>query len=338
MSPRRRGPSRRGRRRRCRSRGRPARSSANEVTWPPPSPLGLSGSGATWPNCQLSGFHLCTPPMPRPHPEHAAAVLGQGEDVIVGEAGGVARVLAVVGEGAALGIEQVEAAARAHPQPPVRVLEERAHVVVGQAAGDRAGRGGSARSGRVARSSRFSPPPEVPDPERAHVVGEDGADPGVAEARGVGVARARWCVKPAAVRRSAGRARRRCPPRAGPWRRRGARRPGRRRGWPASAASCAKRCELRRWRGRGGARPASRVPIQSALPCGLIAQDADVPSRPASPGGRSRRWPGPSGRARRGWRSRGCPRRPPRRPRRSCRGGWRGRSASCRYTLKAVPS
>ena len=73
----------------------------------------------------------------RADPEHAAAVLGQREDVVVGEARGIARVLAVVGEGAALGIEEVEAAAGADPEAAARVLEERAHVVVGQAVGDR---------------------------------------------------------------------------------------------------------------------------------------------------------------------------------------------------------
>ena len=73
---------------------RPARSSENEVTRPLPRPFGLSGSGATWPNCQLIGFHLLDAALARPHPEHAAAVLGERQDVFVGEAGRVAGVLA----------------------------------------------------------------------------------------------------------------------------------------------------------------------------------------------------------------------------------------------------
>jgi hypothetical protein len=117
-------------------------------------------------------------------PQHAAAVLGERQDVVVGQARRVRRVLLVVRERPTAPVQQVETPARAHPHPSVRVLQERAHLVVREARGDvrvvaqaleSAGRGIKA----VQPGSRGA------HPQRAALVLEDGTHAAFAEARRV---------------------------------------------------------------------------------------------------------------------------------------------------------
>ena len=120
--------------------------------------------------------------MPRADPEHAPAVLSRERTWSSAEAGRVARVLAVMGELSARGVEEVEAAAGADPEPAVGIGQDRAHLIVGQAR----------RLARIVAEVLEAPGLDIQavqpagrgaDPQGARVVGGQGPDLGVREAR-----------------------------------------------------------------------------------------------------------------------------------------------------------
>ncbi len=88
------GPSRRGRRRRCAIQRLPARSSAKRGDAAAAQSLGVVRLGRDVAELPAQRVPLVHAAHARADPEHAAAVLGQRRDVVVGKAGRVAGILA----------------------------------------------------------------------------------------------------------------------------------------------------------------------------------------------------------------------------------------------------
>jgi hypothetical protein len=83
------------------------------------------GPGARIPLGHAAGFGA--------HPQQSAAILVQGDHVVIGQRRGIGRVVVIVGEVIAQPLVERQARRRADPQAPAAVLQQRLHALARQA-------------------------------------------------------------------------------------------------------------------------------------------------------------------------------------------------------------
>ena len=299
------GPSRSRPRRRCRSRAVPARSSEDMSRGRCPGPSGCWARGATWPNCQLSGFHCARRPCAsRPRARRRGPAPGRA--VVVGEARGLPG---PGGSGRRCRARHRRGRGRRScpPTPAVGVL--RIARTSSSAGCGAACRGGSARTaGRHVQ--RLRPPPDVPNPQAPMSSARIAARAASLRLR-LRASATKW-VKPAVG--FSGRARLPCPPRDDPW------------GRVERVDPVVDRLPGPRRRGRSARLRRGQVEAEEARVAGADPERVRLAAGRGGPGCAARhcpaarpcRWRGPRGQAATVAIQR-SPRRPPRRPRRSCR-------------------
>ena len=91
--------------------------------------LGLGRHMAERPGARIESRR---PTRPRAEPEHATPVFEERQDIVVSQAPGVGRVVAI-GRERTIGLPQLQASPRGHPQSARGVLTHAVHEIVGQA-------------------------------------------------------------------------------------------------------------------------------------------------------------------------------------------------------------
>src|SRR5262249_12984230 len=100
---------------------------------PLPSPPALSGSGAMWPNCQLSGFHLWTPPSRVPTQTTPPRSWARARTWSSARLDGMRGSWREGGDVRRGGCKRTGAALAPPPRPSVAVLQDGPHLIVGEA-------------------------------------------------------------------------------------------------------------------------------------------------------------------------------------------------------------
>src|SRR5580658_8530869 len=120
------------------------------------------------------GIPVARPALARAHPQDAAAVLVESEDVAAAQTLRATGIVAVAHKALGRAVEEIQAVGRSDPETLRAVLEDRAHAVVAE----RARVGGIVAEGGHAARARLEPIEAAAhraDPQRAGVVLVDGA-------------------------------------------------------------------------------------------------------------------------------------------------------------------